>query len=463
MAVQATMDPEPMTLLAKPSPAPSDVLWQNTYLPRSNRMLRAWSITAVIAILTVFWSVLLVPLAGLLSLESIRKVWPQLADVLESHEIVSSLVRTGLPTLVISLLNVAVPYLYFCKSDSNFSHDPTSNRLTPGLSNLQGMISQGEIELSLISKNFFFTFFNLFLLFTVFGTTSKAAGFFDRIGDSLKDTTSTLYILATSIQELAQFYANLIILQGLGLLPFRLLEFGSVFLYPIFLIGAKTPRDYAELVQPPVFSYGFFLPQTILIFIICTVYSVLPGSFLVLFFGLVYFLIGGFIYKYQLLYAMDHRQHSTGRAWSIICNRIVVGLVVFQLAMAGVLALKLAIKRSILIVPLVAGTVWFIFFYNRTYEPLMRFIALRSLHRDGDSPDAVAAVESRYDSETGHGRVVDEDDVTGLRFINPSLIIPLEEMWVAKKPADNSNHGVVDDGVDETEDTGQSPWADETV
>ncbi len=81
-------------------------------------MFRAWSITAVIVVLTVFWSVLLVPLAGLLSLESIRKVWPQLADVLESHEIVSSLVRTGLPTLIISLLNVAVPYLYFCKLGS---------------------------------------------------------------------------------------------------------------------------------------------------------------------------------------------------------------------------------------------------------------------------------------------------------------------------------------------------------
>ena len=120
MAVQATMDPEPMTLLAKPSPAPSDVIWQNTYLSRSSRMLRAWSITAVIVVLTIFWSVLLVPLAGLLSLESIRKVWPQLADVLESHKIVSSLVRTGLPTLVISLLNVAVPYLYFCKHAPNF-------------------------------------------------------------------------------------------------------------------------------------------------------------------------------------------------------------------------------------------------------------------------------------------------------------------------------------------------------
>lgn len=115
MAVQATMDPEPMKLLAKPSPAPSDVIWQNTYLPRSNRMLRAWSVTMVIIVLTVFWSSLLVPLAGLLSLESIRRVWPQLASALESHPISESLVRTGLPTLIISLLNVAVPYLYNCK------------------------------------------------------------------------------------------------------------------------------------------------------------------------------------------------------------------------------------------------------------------------------------------------------------------------------------------------------------
>lgn len=111
------------------------------------------------------------------------------------------------------------------------------------------MISQGEVEMSLISKNFFFTFFNLFLIFTVFGTASKAAGFIDRIGDGLKDTASIAYVLATSIQDLAPFYANLIILQGLGLFPFRLLEFGSVALYPVFLIGAKTPRGIIDSLQ----------------------------------------------------------------------------------------------------------------------------------------------------------------------------------------------------------------------
>ena len=104
------------------------------------------------------------------------------------------------------------------------------------------MISQGDVEMSLISKNFFFTFFNLFVVFTIFGTASNAQAYFSRIGDSFKDTTSIAFVLATSLKNLVLFYINLIILQGLGLFPFRLLEFGSVAMYPIFLIGAKTPR-----------------------------------------------------------------------------------------------------------------------------------------------------------------------------------------------------------------------------
>lgn len=167
----------------------------------------------------------------------------------------------------------------------------------------------------------------------------------------------------------------------------------------------------------------------------------LPGSWFVLFFGLLYFVIGGFIYKYQLLYAMDHRRHSTGRAWSIICNRIVLGLLVFQLTMAGILGLSLAIKRALLIVPLLAFTVWFTVFYQKTYEPLMKFIAIRSLNHDPPF-GAIAQGESRYESETSGGRDVDEDEDTGLRYINPSLVVPLEDVWLAKKrPEDTSENG----------------------
>lgn len=301
------------------------------------------------------------------------------------------------------------------------------------------MTSQGDVEMSLISKNFFFTFFNLFVVFTIFGTVSNASDKIDsarsEIGKSLKDATYIAYVLASSLKNLVLFYMNLIILQGLGLFPFRLLEFGSVALYPFYNYprSHKTPRDIAAARQPPVFSYGFYLPQTILIYIICIVYSVLPGSWFVLFFGLLYFLLGSFIHKYQLLYAMDHRQHSTGRAWPIICNRIVLGLVVFQLAMAGILGLSLAIKRAVLIAPLIAFTIWFTVFYQRTYAPLMKFIAIRSLSREPPY-GALQPGQSRYDSETGGGRAVDENEETGMRYINPSLVLPLEKLWLDSQP-----------------------------
>lgn len=106
--------------------------------------------------------------------------------------------------------------------------------------------------------------------------------------------------------------------------------------------------------------------------------------------------------------------------------------------MAGVLAPKQPFYRPLLIIPLLLGTIWFLVMFQRSYEPLMKFIALRSLHRE--------------DPSSGHdilqGREVDEDGETGLRFVNPSLIIPLEEMWVAKKPADGSVSSTAENGED---------------
>ena len=88
-----------------------------------------------------------------------------------------------------------------------------------GLSNNQGMVSRGDVELSIISKNFFFSFFNLFLLFTVFGTASGFYGFWENLRDAFKDSTTIAFALAKSLEGLAPFYINLLILQGLVFSP----------------------------------------------------------------------------------------------------------------------------------------------------------------------------------------------------------------------------------------------------
>lgn len=407
MAVQALLDPSPGRLLANLAPAPSDIVWRNTYLTRSDRMLRAWVITAFILFLTIFWFIPVVTLAGLVDICSIRQVWPALANVLESHEILKALVQTGLPTLIISLLNIAVPFLY------------------DYLANQQGMISQGDVELSVISKNFFFTFFNLFLIFTVSGTASK---FWPLLQDSLKDTTKIASNLATSVKGLANFYTNFILLQSFGLLPFRLLQFGSVSLYPFSLVSSKTPRDYAELVKPPVFKYGFYLPSAILIFILCMVYSILPAGYMVLFFGVSYFILGYYIYKYQLLYAMEHTRHSTGRAWPMICYRIMVGMGVFQAVMAALIALQKSFTAAVLVLPLIPATISYSYYFARTYEPLTKFIALRSIRRESSAGADITNEQFGPSSTLGNFRrwsvTIDESREKGAKFVNPNLVAP---------------------------------------
>lgn len=74
------------------------------------------------------------------------------------------------------------------------------------------------------------------------GGSGTVSNLYSVIKDSLKDTTHIAYLLAQSLQALAPFYINLIVLQGIGMFPFRLLDFGSVALYPLTLAGAKTPR-----------------------------------------------------------------------------------------------------------------------------------------------------------------------------------------------------------------------------
>lgn len=108
------------------------------------------------------------------------------------------------------------------------------------------MISQGDVELSVISKNFFFTFFNFFIVFSILGTASGFVDMLERFGENLNSAAKIAYALAESLKGLLNFYTNFIILQGFGLFPLRLMEFGALTLYPINLIGAKTPRGKSD-------------------------------------------------------------------------------------------------------------------------------------------------------------------------------------------------------------------------
>lgn len=112
--------------------------------------------------------------------------------------------------------------------------------------------------------------------------------------------------------------------------------------------------------------------------------------------------------------AMDHPRHSTGKSWTMIVHRVIVGLVVFQLAMAGFLALRKAFTRAALIGPLTIFTLWTIWHYNKHYKPANYFIALKSVQQAHGDPV----------HDAGETQTVDEAREEKQKFINPSFTDP---------------------------------------
>lgn len=410
MAAQAVLDPKVHHLITRLAPAPHDIIWDNIVLSRKERLLKLYAITILIGIVSVTLVVPVGYLATLLNPKTIREFWPWLADFLESNEWARNAVSGLLPTYLFTLLNFAIPFLYVY------------------LSSKQGFISHGDEELSAVSKNFFYIFVNLFLVFTTAGTASNYWGF-------LSDTTKIAYQLARSLNELALFYVDLIVFQGLGMFPFKLLLIGSVLQFPFIRTRCKTPRDYRNLYKPPIFNFGLHLPQPILVLIITIIYSVFSAKIVLS--GLLYFIVGYHVYKYQLLYSVVHPPHSTGQVWPIVFRRIIMGLLLFQLTITGTLAtFHDGYILAMCLIPLPLATIAVLLNFQKHYLPLSFFIALRAIHNaEHDLEDTIGdGAFSPVTNATDIHRVrstVEETREKGLNYEYPYLVQPLDGPWIA--------------------------------
>lgn len=365
MAAQTVLDPRVYKLIVSLAPAAKDINWQNLKLSYYEKLSKSNMITFFIVLSYTVVFFLVTSLSTLLEIKTITKFWPALGHFIAQNKWLSTFVTGILPPMLFSLMNLSFPYLY------------------KSLTLMQGYSLTSEVELSSLLKNFFFIFFILFLVFTITGTLWD---YFTSIGDTTKFASQ----LASSLKKLSLFYVDLILLQGLAMFPVKLLQIGDFVILNVigklFLlknIFLKTPRDYRFFYYtPPVFDFGINLPQHILIFIIILIYSVVSTKIVTS--GLVYFLLGYFVYKYQLIYSFVHPPHSTGKVWPMIFRRLIFGLIIFQLFMCGTLALEGAILLSVLCTPLFVVTLIVSWNFERYYLPLHNFIALRAIQNPFD-------------------------------------------------------------------------------
>lgn len=425
MLAQAVLDPRINYLITTPAPAPRDIIWENLTMPRKTRAFKQAVITNLTGILGFIFIIPVGYLATLLNMKTIRKFWPALGNILTEHPWAQDMVINLLPVYLYTLLNFIIPYVYVW------------------LSSKQGFLSHGDEELSVVSKNFFYVFVNMFLVFTMAGTASNYWGY-------LSDSKKLALQLAASLKSLSSFYVDTIILQGMGLHPFKLLLMGQLFRFPFFRAKCKTPRHYLNLYKPPLFNFGLNLPIPMLTLIITLLYSVM--SIKILSAGLTYFIVGFYVYKFQLIYSCIHPQHSTGQVMPIIFRRIILGLLLFQLTVAGTLALSNSWVFCLFLIPLpfITLSVWWLF--EKNYKPLSYFIALRAIE-SSDNSTASATSTGVYNSSSDDAispslnsasllnhrshqlskktSTIDERREFNQTYVYPNLVQPLDGPWLA--------------------------------
>ncbi|TPX37211.1 hypothetical protein SmJEL517_g00833 [Synchytrium microbalum] len=327
LASQILLGKRPLACMTRPAPEPRDVFWPNLSSSSANpliKFMRGLGVQMSLIVLVFFTATPIAFLAGWTTPAGLAKLFPQLKDLFESMTpFIRSLLTGALPALVTSLWLATLPSLLFY------------------LSQAQGLEALSWLEQSVLSKYYWYLITNIVIVFAIARSVWNAISIFDVI----QQPTLLLNILADSMPRMASFYVNYIIVQAFAIFPAQLLLVGPLFLTFVSRLAPWTrnsPRDVSDAYYPSVLTsinYGIAFPMPLLILAVGLTYSqILP---IVLPFCALCFGIAWVVYKYQLLYVHIPKFETLGGFVPLVVNRTMLGLVIYQIVMLAVLALKM--------------------------------------------------------------------------------------------------------------------------
>ncbi|KAF7368952.1 hypothetical protein MVEN_00221500 [Mycena venus] len=362
VAIQVVHSPHVLQCKTYPAPEPRDIVWSNMTPSQLTIQTRDVFVLCMIALLFFTWIFPITALAGLLSYDEIKKTMPWLGRLIDSNDQVRAIVQNSLPSVAMITLNACLPFLL------------------EGLTYQQGYRARSWVEYSLLKKYFLFLLINVVFIFLLASTylqlLYELANFPAKIPEKIAR--------ALQAGKARNFFLSYVILQALGIVPLQLLNLGVIIPRFFTLFVTHTPRDFAELNAPPMINYGIVYPQAILMFVITMLYSVTQP--LILIFGAIYFGNAYVVYKYKLLFVFYKPYESQGQAWPITFVRLIWGVLIFLTFMTGFFLLqntyatsKLSYVITIMLAPLIVGTVLWSWYVEKALKPLSEFVSLSSV------------------------------------------------------------------------------------
>lgn len=371
------------------APDSRDVIWRNVGIPTGERRMRQLLISIAITLLYLFYLPPLLFLGSLLSPAFLNKYIPGLYKFLSASPRLEALVSTSLPSLVLVIFNAMIPMLL----------EQTAI--------WQGIRTRSGVEMSVLKKYHIFLVTSVIFIFIITGTA------FGVLLDLSANPMRILDKLSLSLPLARNFSLSYVILQSFTVLPLQLLSVATLFLTPVYVVTAKTPREHAEAHPATVFKAGTVYPQALIVATLGLVYAIVKP--LVTLFAMFYFAIGYVVFKYKLLFVFYPPPNSTQASLTrVLRPRLIFAVFLFQVFQLSLFSVHGQVLLVLLTLPLMAATVWYGRFLHKSFKGLETYEVLEGaieadLAAYEDAGEEAAEGVVAGEEQRGRGAALAED------------------------------------------------------
>ncbi|KAH6818863.1 ERD to dehydration family protein [Perilla frutescens var. frutescens] len=231
------------------------------------------------------------------------------------------------------------------------------------MSKIEGLTSFSALDKRTAAK------YHLFIIVNVFFGSIITGAAFEQLQTFLKQSPSEIpRTVGVAIPIKATFFITYIMVDGWAGIAAEVLRLVPLILFHLkntFIV--KTENDRQEAMDAGGINFATTEPRIQLYFLLGLVYAavtpfILP--FIIIFFAFAYL-----VFRHQIINVYDQKYESAAAFWPDVHRRVIIGLIMSQLLLMGLLSTKSVAKSTPALIVLPVLTIWFHRFCKGRFEP----------------------------------------------------------------------------------------------
>ncbi|XP_052186844.1 CSC1-like protein At4g02900 [Diospyros lotus] len=343
VCAQTQQSSNPTIWLTEWAPEPRDVYWDNLAIPYVELTIRRLLMAVGLFFLLFFFMIPITIVQSVANINSIGKVLPFLKPLIEKKA-VNSFIEGFLPGIVLKIFLILLPTIIMM------------------MSRIEGFTSLSSLDRRSAAK------YHLFLLISVFLGSIITGTALQQLHTFLNQAPTEIpKIVGVSIPMKATFFITYIMVDGWAGIAAEIVRLVPLVVFHLkntFLV--KTDQDREQAMDPGSLDFSTSEPRIQLYFLLGLVYSVITPILLP--FIIVFFAFAYVVFRHQMINVYGQKYESGAAFWPGVHRRIVIGLVISQLVLMGLLSTKGDEQSTPFLIPLPILTIFFYQFCKGLFE-----------------------------------------------------------------------------------------------